>query len=298
MSQTIPSGQPEPMKPGEYTPLSQNQAVTFAFQKIAPPSNIYINRDDQLLFTAFLLSGTNIVFTLRARLLLVEGRIVTIERASTALSNNGQFSTVIPLAEGYLLSASVTVALQTQSGNAYARLNIVRGGSSEAFSGLQLMGGYLTSRHPLTWPGSEIRLPQDGPGFISDTFVGSITAGTDFTATFSNRARVISFQATLTTSVAVANRNVQLQLVDAATTQPVFTSQVNATIPASTAATVVGSTVFSPAALIATLVMAPLPINFVGDNFTVKTVTQNLQAGDQWTNISIFTEQWLSQQTA
>lgn len=114
--------------------------------------------------------------------------------------------------------------------------------------------------------------------------VGNPAAATDWTANPTAAGELIAVTATLTTSATVANRTPALQVLDAG-------AHILLNVPAATAlaASLTGTytwMVGGPYLGANNNNLAPIPAGLViPATFTVKAVTANLSAGDQWTNI-------------
>jgi hypothetical protein len=66
--------QPGPMQPGEFVSASIPNVVTFGFERVPPPSTVYVQRDDLLLLTGITQVSGGDVLTITARLLLPIGQ--------------------------------------------------------------------------------------------------------------------------------------------------------------------------------------------------------------------------------
>lgn len=295
MAQTTPSGQPNPMQPGEYTPPAPANVVGFKVHDIDPPTSVYIQRDDQLLVVAT--SQLTPTLTITARLwLAAEGRITTIQQTLNLTTKDFGVSLSIPLAEGYLLSVVVTDFSSTMPGQTLVTVYLNRGiaSTSPAAPGAVLISDYLGGRSGASWPAGRIFKGGDGQGALTRVFPTAPGAGADWSTSPGPQElwEVVSVTATLTTSATVANRNVQL-IIDSGSPTPLFISTANAAIPASTTATFNASQINQTSTLITTTVFAALPPrNLLNNLDRIRTLTQNLQAGDQWSSIFLMVRNW------
>lgn len=294
MSVDKPTGQPGPLQPGEFTSASTPNTVSFKTNHVDPPSSLYIQRDDQLLFVAN--SQSTPVLTLTARLwLATEGRITTIQQTINLTAKDTTKFVQIPLAEGYLLSVTVVATAATLQGQTYALVWINRGPASPAptVPGAVLISDYVTGEAGASWPGGRVNKPGDGPGAPIFTGPGNPAAGADWSLSPGSFEmwEVVSLVATLTTSATAGNRNIQIQMFNSA--NQTFASVANAAVPPSTVATFCASQINQTSTLITTTVFAVLPPRHLLFNIDkIQTVTQNLAAGDQWSNITLLVREW------
>ena len=315
-------GQPGPMRPGEYQPGSASAKVSFAFEKVHPPSSQYIQRDDTVTIVAnSQIAGETI--TLNLRLLLPHAQQPgqpdsppTPNAAGLAVVGPGYIQTVnitlpiptalvqasrlITLTEGYLLSVTAFASQATVAGQTYVRVMLNRG----AFLVLPgnpyttLVGGYVTSLAPIAWPTGPFIRTVDGPGFLAAYAVGNPGAGTDinFTTSAPGRVRLADIVATLTTSVAAGNRFPSFQLFSTTPNTLQYQVQDTAAVPASTVVTYSlapgGTNVRGAGAPIFVALPAPSPF-MARAALQFRSATQGIQAGDQWSAINVYTEEWL-----
>lgn len=296
MPLTEASGQPNPMQAGEFTPSADSRAVSFNTSKVAPPSHVYIQRDDQLLITITSpIAGPHVV-TLRARLLLPEGKIITIENQVTLVNIVTNLTQPVPLTEGFLLSIAVLDTVGQTPGFTFVRVVVSRGTNQLANTAQLLISGYTTINQPACWPGADLRFPQEGPGAIASIHVTNPAAGVDWQTQPGTgvRWRLISFNAVYTASAAVATRVPNLIITDGAANR-VFTGVPTQGIVASAAVSVTGSTVIQPNITASNTVTVPLPLGMIVEGAQiVEVITQAIQAADQWSAIFLNVEQWVT----
>ncbi len=283
------------MRPGEFASASIPNIVTFAFREIGPPSPLYIQRDDVLVFLMGSILAGDIV-TVNGRLLLPTkpAQIISIQQAFT-VPQNAETLFSIPLAEGYLLSVTAQSSSTDQRGTTFVRCFINRGvlGTTSKNAGMVLFADSPTSRQPVGWPNGRQIDSGEGPGRLF-AFLGTTpAAGADWSVSVPGvqRWRVMCFNAVLTTGVAVPVRSVQLVLTDGANRY--FTGPPSATIPASTTNQVSGSALAVSSTVVATDIALPIPAGLIlPQSHVISVLTANLAAADQWSAIVIFVEQW------
>jgi hypothetical protein len=127
-------------------------------------------------------------------------------------------STVITLAEGYLLSVAITSVNAASFGQTYASAFVGQGSVAGAppSPSLMLVADYPTTTIPVGWPGVPIRQTAQGQGFFSSVQIANPGAGAGFTFTALTglRTRIHSVGFILTTSASVGNRTGRLILTD------------------------------------------------------------------------------------
>jgi len=296
--------------------------VSFLFEKVAPPAGAYIQRDDVVLFQAVSQTPGETV-TLLMRMLLPfaqapgqpdkpppsgisggnivgPGYVQTIAltlQLPAALTN--VFKTIV-LTEGYLLSAAVVCSVAPRIGLTYARAQLNRGSATSVPGNpfMTLLGGYVTLLQPIGWPAGVYIRNADGPGLLQGYAVANPAAGADFVFSTAavGRARLAGAVATLTTSAAAGNRVPSFRLTETTIGTNQYQVQDTVAVPASTTVTYSlapnGTIVRGAGAPI--FVTLPIPEPFMATAaVNVQSSTQGLLAGDQWSAINIYTEEWL-----
>lgn len=296
MALTDPTGQPGPMQPGDYTPLSQARYVQFKSTNIAPPAALYLRLDDTLRCRVAT-SAAGFTVALAYRFMTANDGFVHQGVVNFPVGGSRAFSpSSLALGEGFLLGVNVFAAGPvTIRGQSYAIVDLVPGGQGVAPGGLQtLCSGYIVGAEAIGWPYGRVIDPTEGPGWIHSQQVANPAAGADwsFTVPVAARIRIRSLSATLTTSATVANRVPQLMLTDG--TNVYYVMAPNQAVSAGITSTVSAGPTNVP------VIGAPgfVPLTLPGDailpaGHVVKVVTAALQAGDQWTNIWLALEEWI-----
>lgn len=271
--------------------------VTFNLKGVAPPSNLYISPDDQL-FVSALSTVTGETLSIFWRTLGTDGYIHQGNDALVMTSIGSSMNKLIPLGEGFLLNVEVSNSLTTtQRGQFHFAVYLFRGGSVAAGSqSALLLQDYVDGFTAMGWPGGRIISSVEGPGAIRSIVGTTPAAGVDISETVPARRRwrLQSFLHSLTTSVTVANRQVQLRITDG--TNVLWVSEVEATQAASLTNTyswAVGSgtnqTTFQVNTISRTLAAMVLE-----PGWKIQTVTTAIQAADQWTAPNYSVEEWIS----
>ena len=311
-------GQPKTGPDANFKQGSVPNLVTFQFEEVAPPSAIYIQRDDVLVIEGATQVSPE-VLTITARILLPyaqaagqpdqlpaggvaggpivgPGYIQTLQRTLSVPLNLSNALLGIQLLEGYLLSIAVTAAVATNRGDTFVRVWLHRGAvvsqSPNVF--FPLLADYVTAFAMVGWPEGRLLSPTDGAGRLVRYTIGNPAAGSDFTITSSSagRVRVRSMKATFTASATVANRFPSFQLGSAVEFQVQDTA-------ADTASQVVTYSLCSGGTSSRgggnpIFVVAPLPGPAIErPSAVLASSTQGIQVGDQWSAISLDTEEWM-----
>jgi len=226
-----------------------------------------------------------------------EGVIKPFQATIKLTAAGSPISVLIPLAEGFLLSAVVYGFNLALGQNQYVVAWINRGNVVSyppILPGAVLMAGYTSSGSPLSWPGSGVNYPGQIDGSGVTITPANPAAGADWSVALPQGVfgEFVSFAATLTTSAAAGNRQVQVQILDGAG-NVVYQAPASQNLVASNTNTVSGSESNVTSTILATVAEVALPPRVKVDAASiVKTVTTGLAAGDQWSNISVYTRQW------
>lgn len=281
------------MQDGEFESLSQPSRISFTLAKLQPPSDLYITRDDQIVVRAIgTVASESIHVT--GRLLTLDGVVVPFAVDVVAPIASTSVTRLISGVEGFLLSLTAIATQATTRGGAYVRVWLNRGAAALTNCQQLLLSDYVTNVLPTSWPSG---IPQDttsGFGLMLSLAGTSPAAGADFTGANGSlvRWRLQSLSAILTTSVAVANRNIEFALTDAGGLT-VFRAGATASVPASTTAHVTCTPGGTQVSVVGSTLMIPLPaLVMMPLNYGFKTITTNLQAADQWSAIQMVVEQW------
>lgn len=200
------------------------------------------------------------------------------------------------LGEGYLLSVSTITNAAGFTGQTFVELFISRGNFTVAplTSNVQMLAAqYATQNQPAAWPGGRMITSLEGPGFLTTLNPANPAAGADISVVFAGsnvQARVHSVVATFTASAAVANR------------VPTFFIGGNPAlaVPATTAITAGQVKQFSiyegaqPYTDGNGNFVLSMPQNSLAQAtlFHLTSNTVGIQAGDQWSAVKIYEEQW------
>lgn len=261
---------------------------------IPPPSHLYVIPEDVLRLRVYN-SVVGVRVDIAWRTLTPEGRIVTSIKTIFPASDRSLVDAEFPMAEGFLLSVGVfsdTVA--SRRGQTYAQVYLVRRQADADSNAPVLIGDYIVAGQAIGWPANLPRSSVDGPGMIRAITGTNPAAGVEISETVPTNARwqLRSIFMTLTTAVAVANRQVAITIDDGA-------NNVLVTYSASVqAASLVNSYCVADfgtfQAAILTQHFIPLPMPFLlFQGWRIKTVTNSLQAADDWGAPILNVEEWI-----
>jgi len=308
-------GQPGPLRAGEFTSGSTPAIVTFDFVSVAPPSPLYIQRDDQLVIQAMSVNPNEVV-TVGLRLLEApvprggqpeagqpsagvpdprNSNIVSFFQERLLMANARVVASLLrALAEGYLLSAVVSCNVAQFRGQCFVRLWLQSGSLAATTQRQLLFSDYVTSTPSAGFPGGRISAPEEGPGFTRVLQIATPAAGADFVNTniATQRFALKSLSATFTASATVANRNVSITIDQGGSI--VWQDDLSVSITAGQVISVNGSQTNVPTGVVTTTLFFVLPPGLIMmPQWNIRSVTANIQVGDQWSNIFMNLEEYL-----
>ncbi len=258
------------------------------------PSAFYLTGEDNLRLTAFN-SAAGVELAVRTRLLTCEGEIVVGAERLVPATDRSASSLWMNAGEGWLLGAEVHAGSGTpRVGQCFVVLEVVRGTDAAPLPLHALVQGYATATARLSYPGSPLRSSIDGPGVIRSIAGTDPAANTEISEAVPTNARwrLLGLDAALVTSAFVANREVVLTIDDGAT----VVAEVAAGVAQAASVTrrysfARGVPRLAPAA--STVISAPAPDIVLGAGFRIRTVTANLDAGDNFGAPQLLVEEWI-----
>jgi hypothetical protein len=282
---TVRGGAPSTPPNGPPPSAIQSSPSLVAFDpKLAVPSQpIYFQRNDFIAFN-FNTNATNIIVRINYRWLTPDGEIKEGEFDTAPFTTTNFIS--FPLYEGWLLSFAARVTTGPALGQwcfmqAFITRSVAVGAQSPIYA--LFWSGFVYQFTANGWPGLGAKEISDGPGVIR-TIAGTFPAvGSELQETVPSGRRwtLLALQITLLTSATVANRFPGFQLDDGSS--PYFYCQTNVAQPAGQNFTYQispGGPFYNNAAFGFILPFPNLLPLKVG--YHIRTVTQNLQAGDQY----------------
>jgi hypothetical protein len=287
--------------------------VSFGIDKVAPPSPLYIQRDDIVQLFGMTTKPGGEIFNAIIRFLEAApdvpgqpdkpsdvappepGATQTIKTVSVSFAcpQDSQTTSFFALGEGYLLSiAGNTLSVGGNvRGVSFMRAALSRPPIGLSFTSQSLFADYVTRTCAPGWPGGRILSSGEGTGQILSFQVANPAAGADWTLVVPGFRKfyVQSFQAQFVASAAVANRNISVIVDDGV--NAVWTHDVSAAVTAGQTVQVVGSGTSAPVGIVPTILPLVLPPGLrLTNTMRIRSSTANLQAGDQWSNIWFLVE--------
>ena len=293
-SSLIPTGQPAPMAPGDYTPAAQSQIVTWAMKRLNPPSPLYVTTDD-VLRVQCTSSQAGAVVTINYRLLRAEdGKVVYGSRDSVALPAYKTLFIQVALTEGFLLSVACAATNTTTRGQTFARIMLTSASNLNFTPGQVLMADYVTGIMTPGYPNGRVLAPTEGPGWTHDVALTVPGLGLNWSQNVPSGARwrMNCAYVLFATSAAVPLRYPNISLSAPSTS---FAGFANRGVPASTLQAQIAYTK-TPNDVIGdpNCYWAALPADlFVLGGSTIQSNCTNLDGADQFTPIDMNVEEWL-----
>jgi len=279
----------------EFAVRSATSGVGWEFDDVMPMAGTYIGVDDALQVMA-LAGNPSSAIIVNARVLGLDGIIHPFQFRFNQVGTRVPQYQRFQLMEGWLLSATAaTTDIFTGFDAVYVQLGLTRAPFGQNNQYDVLCSGYVGINVVLAYPQSVPMRTTDGAGVIRSVNQGAPAAGSDLQIVVPNGARwrLISFRATLTTAVAVANRLVSINVDDGATI--LVESPSNFTHAASLANTYNAwdsAQYMNVPFNLKTL--QPLPSNlFLQTGYRINTQTGTIQAADQWSAAEIEVIEWL-----
>lgn len=311
-----PPGQPTEGPDVHFVSAALPNVVSFGIDRVEPPSSLYVQKDDVLLigFNTLLAAGDTVTFLVRlllatpdvsgqpdnpppAPILQPGGKFTqTVKLMNTALSSvaAGAKTLRVPMAEGYLLSATGQSTNGVTRGQTAVFAWLVRGAGPIGPTAQVLFQDYSSNGNIPSWPGGRNLGPLEGPGWISSVQQANPAAGADWIMTVpaGERRRLITMNADLAVANSGAARPVEIIVDDGANVVARMAVNVAAAINATTHVNF--SNAGTPSTLIASDVYAQQPSAiYLEPGMRVRSVTTNIVAGDQWSNIWFLFERWV-----
>jgi hypothetical protein len=270
--------------------------VGFDTQRVGVSAPLYVSKDDSVLLRVYN-STPGTLTDLFVRMLLPDGSIMPMSFRTAPSSDRLSNSTRFNLPEGFILTLTVTNQQGlNRRGNVYVQVFITRQGALNTDTSAVLLGDYVTSGFVPGWPGGRVISSIEGPGLLRSITGTDPAAGVEISETVPTNARwrLIAARFTFTTSVTVANRTVALVIDDGVNIYYAIVA------PAAQAASVgidynVGALGVQPALAFFNHWLPTPPDFLLLQGHRIRTVTQNLQVGDNFAAPQLFVEEWIEE---
>jgi hypothetical protein len=255
---------------------------------------IYCAGEDSIRVTS--LSNAAGAVVLSGRFLACTGEIVPFEHRHSLGNDRSIAATLVSrLGEGWLLSLSAALDAGTlASGQAWARVDVIRGEAANGTTLATLIQGTLTDTHRRAWPGSPIATSIEGAGVIRTVLGADPAAGAEWSEPVpaGARWRLRSVIATLTTDATAAARLAALQITDG--TNTLWRARASQAQAASIAGIYSGGGTGYATTGATNDLMWPIPSEMILlAGFRIGTFTSSLQAGDDWSAPRLTVEEWI-----
>lgn len=275
--------------------ISTPPEVSFQTENAAPPSPLYIGRDDRLFvrISSLVLGGQTLI---NYRLMLPGGAVIA--NTINALDPGAAVGAiqVFDAAEGFLLDLCVTqVGAAGNRGLKFVQVGILRGGTAVGNVAHLLISDYLYDIFPLIWPGGAIRYPRGEEGSFASLAGTTPGAGAEISEVVPSNTvwRLYSVEFQFVTAAAVATRLVRLTIDDGANVYH-RTPAVSTQIAALTAQYCASAAGFAGVAT-SFDIQIPLPGYLIlRPGHRVRTITDAIQGADQFSAVRVYAERWLS----
>lgn len=273
---------------------SRPPLVGFIREDAATPGLVYIGRNDRLFIRSHSSEKTE-GYALGGRLLRPDGEIVPFLLTHTSADSTDKAVQAFELAEGWLLSVTVTpVGTTPPYGQNFCEVGILRGRTADQQVLKVLVRDYVTTALSLGWPGGRQIASVDGPGNIRALVSADPVAGAELTATVGADQvwRLVAVRITLVTSAVAGNRFPRLELFDG--TNVLWRSHPHDAHPASTTRTynwARGSDFV--AAVAAGEHQNVIPDVRLFGGWLFRTSTDGIDAGDNYGTAAVTIESWV-----
>lgn len=263
-------------------------------EAIYQPSPVYLTGEESLRLSS-IGNASGVTLTARGILLRPGDDLTPMEFTHAPNSNRTLKSTDVSLSEGWLLGVTVKATAGTPAfGGVWVLVELVRGLGAAAVVVRPLGYGFVTALQPYQWPNGENYLATDGPGCLRVITGSTPSAGAEITETVPTGARweLLALGAVLTASAVVTSRIPALALDDGATEFFRYQIAYNATASAVWRYQwAQGNGDGQPFGSLNIRGLIPIGIR-LGAGFRVKTITQNLDVGDQWSSPKFLVREW------
>ncbi|HYL64441.1 MAG TPA: hypothetical protein VE077_17645 [Candidatus Methylomirabilis sp.] len=267
--------------------------ISFLQNNVPPANFLFFHKDDSLAW-GLLSNVAGMSVRMQYRYLTPKGEIK--EGQLIILTIVGNQANAFSIGEGWLMSVGFQIIAGNSAGAwAYIQLAVSHNFNTGVFfsdHGL-LWSGYVSGVGAAGWPGTAPKEPTDGAGFLR-SITGTIPgAGADLSESVpANRRWILPmFTASLVTSAAVANRGVAFTIDDGVNILYAVGVPTVQTASSTVRYLLTSTGVRSTAAETDQLV--PIPnLTSLKNGYRIKSVTANLQAGDQWSAPQYLAIEW------
>ena len=224
----------------------------------------------------------------------LHGKIIPIRETIVPGTDRAISETFRELPDSYLLDLGAIPDFTTRRGQTFVHASIMKGTQAAINRTKVLLQDYISAGLGIQWPGGIIRSSLEGPGILRSVTGTDPAAGAEISETVPTNARwkIWSIAATLVSSAAVASRAPMLDFDDGTTRHGRWGP--------STVQTASQTVVWSGPipSLSSTSVLYNQWLGIYVELFggwRIRTVTENLQAGDNWAAPQMLVEEWIEE---
>ena len=242
---------------------------------------------------------TGVTVSVQGRFLdALTGKIIPFDYVVSVTATRLIVTQDFPLGTGYLLNISALVSGFVFIGQVFVMVSIIRGLGGATFLLGTLIAGYITSGQALGWPGTPINNSIETGGYYRAIVGTTPPAGAEINEACPTGARweLLSMTTQLTCSAAVASRSPTLLILNSGNTT--YRGYGALLFAANTVAAIVASelSLRDNTGVIGGVQNEALPVPpgnrlLAGDSF--QTLTNSLQAGDQYLGPLYLVREWL-----
>jgi hypothetical protein len=281
------------MSPTEnFHALDLAQRLDFSLRSPAP---FFVTGEDALEL-AVLNAAASVVVTIAGRFMQLDGQVTSFQHALTPATDRTLSSVVRSLGDGWILNLTVFASSGSPLiGQTWARVRVLRGLTGATVVLGTLVSGYVTAVQGIAFPGGQVRGTLEGRGVIRSIAGTDPAAGAEVSETVPTGARwrFLAMHVVLVTDATVASRRPRLRVTDGTNDL----TRLNAS--SSVAASGTGRFTFGGGLGFLDTGNAggipsgtPDPLWLLG-GFTVGTITDSFQAGDNYGAPQLLVEEFL-----
>lgn len=276
-----------------YDPSSWKRGARFAHSELDPPSDVYVTVEDRLRVNLTCTAPAPTV-NLALRIQRPDGQVIPMLQVLTPAATRAVQTFDFDMCEGFLLDVVVSTATPAvRRGGLYVDADMIRGAGANAYTIRNIIDSYVTTQSDAGWPEGGTYESTAPMGLLRVVQQANPGAGAEFALTVPAGARweILSLNAQLATAVAAGNRQPVFQITDGAA-HVMHNTQFSGNQAASltyqySAAEGDGVAVNAP------FNQGALPHNcFLLQGWTLQSLTTNIQAADQWSNIWVMLQEW------
>lgn len=259
------------------------------------PAGLYCTGDEQLRLTV-LNAASGVTVAIRGRFLDLDGHVERLGDTLVPATDRSASTLTLRLGRGWLQNVAVIASAGTPlSGQCFVQLSLIRGEGSIGLDETTLAAGYVTAVQRIAWPGGLVLNSLEGGGALRSIAGTTPGAGAEVSETVPTGARweLLAITMLLTSNATVSNRGANLTLDDGANVYGRFAHVLFVTAGLAAQLTwAAGVAVI--AAGNAVRQTSPIPAgNRLGAGHRIRTSTDNIQAGDQFSAIRYLVREWI-----